>query len=409
MKAVVFTHPNFLDSTSMPLFAQFVTDGLTRHGIEFRTLSPAPWFHRLPAPARFKKWLGYMDQYIVFPVVARWKTRRDADDTVYIFTDQALGPWVPGFASRPHVIHCHDFLALKSALGEIPQNPVSWTGRQYQRLIRRGFSRGRHFACISHQTRDDLLRFHRAPGEINAQVILNGLNYPFSPMPEEVARKVLSETTGINVPARFIMHVGGNQWYKHRDGVLEIYDAYAARTEHPVPLLMVGAPPEARMEAMAEEARQHGGTIDFLIRPSVRVIHALYSLADALVFPSIAEGFGWPIAEAMACGCPVLTTGAAPMNEVGGAAAFYLPEKTAQNQATWAAACAEKLGWLLNRPEHAKQITREHGFAQARLFEPEPVVLRYLALYQQVAAEARAAGDAATHAPVHSAPSGSSS
>ena len=52
---------------------------------------------------------------------------------------------------------------------------------------------------------------------------------------------------------------------------------------------------------------------------------ALYSGAELLLFPSLEEGFGWPIIEAQASGCRVVTTGKAPMTEVGGNAAFYLP------------------------------------------------------------------------------------
>ena len=45
---------------------------------------------------------------------------------------------------------------------------------------------------------------------------------------------------------------------------------------------------------------------------------------ETLLFPSLAEGFGWPVAEAQACGCPVVTSNRAPMTEVGGLAATYI-------------------------------------------------------------------------------------
>jgi glycosyltransferase involved in cell wall biosynthesis len=52
-------------------------------------------------------------------------------------------------------------------------------------------------------------------------------------------------------------------------------------------------------------------------------LEALYSNALALIFPSLEEGFGWPIAEAQACGCPVATTNRPPMTEVAGNAAIF--------------------------------------------------------------------------------------
>ncbi|MBC8009252.1 MAG: glycosyltransferase, partial [Burkholderiales bacterium] len=52
-------------------------------------------------------------------------------------------------------------------------------------------------------------------------------------------------------------------------------------------------------------------------------LEALYNLAEGLLFPSLAEGFGWPVAEAQACGCPVFASERAPITEVGGSHAVY--------------------------------------------------------------------------------------
>jgi glycosyltransferase involved in cell wall biosynthesis len=68
-----------------------------------------------------------------------------------------------------------------------------------------------------------------------------------------------------------------------------------------------------------------GHLVTFLSDPDNDRLDACYSLASLLLYPSLEEGFGWPVAEAMARGCPVITTGIAPMTEVGGDAAFYLP------------------------------------------------------------------------------------
>ncbi|GAA6142166.1 glycosyltransferase [Hydrogenophaga sp. 5NK40-0174] len=385
MKVVVFTHPLFVDSTSMPLFARFVLDGLKRHGVEFQVLTAKAFFHRLPAPSRFKKWLGYIDQYLVFPWVARWRTRSASPDTLFVFTDQALGPWMPALARRPHVVHCHDFLAQRSARGEIPQNPVGRTGRIYQALIQRGFSHARHFICISSQTLNDLNRFHRRPSELQARVVLNGLNDTFARLSRSEALACLeAHDIALDDALPFVLHVGGNQWYKHRDGVLAVYGAYAKAATNPVPLVMVGAPPTELLRSLAAAAQAQGGRVHFLIRPPVEVLKALYSLAGALLFPSRAEGFGWPIAEAMACGCPVLTTGIAPMTEVGGEVATYLPERGRDNEASWLAQCSEALLSVLQRSEAEQMHARLAAMQHARQFDAQRVFERYLAIYQDV-------------------------
>jgi glycosyltransferase involved in cell wall biosynthesis len=53
-------------------------------------------------------------------------------------------------------------------------------------------------------------------------------------------------------------------------------------------------------------------------------LRAPYSSATALLFPSLREGFGWPIIEAQACDCPVITSNRSPMDEVAGEAAVYV-------------------------------------------------------------------------------------
>jgi glycosyltransferase involved in cell wall biosynthesis len=83
-----------------------------------------------------------------------------------------------------------------------------------------------------------------------------------------------------------------------------------------------------------------------------------------LLFPSLDEGFGWPIAEAMASGSLVITTNRAPMNEVGGTAAFYIdkrPVETLQLK-EWKASASTVLEKVisLNRIEREQLVQESH-------------------------------------------------
>ena len=86
---------------------------------------------------------------------------------------------------------------------------------------------------------------------------------------------------------------------------------------------MAGKPWTDEMSVLYAEL-ELDGRVDERIDVSNEHLRALYSRAKSLLFPSLAEGFGWPIAEAQACGCPVVTTGRPPMTEVGGDAAIYI-------------------------------------------------------------------------------------
>lgn len=368
----------------MPLFADMIFQGMTARGHSVELWKPTPFFFRLPGSAVFKKWLGYLDQYIVFPIQVRQRIRRLSGKALFVFADQALGPWVPLVKNFPHVIHCHDFMALRSARGYFPQNPVSLSGRCYQALIHRGFCHGLNFISVSEKTRQDLEGFLPALPELSAKVY-NGLNFPYAPMPQSEAARLLTEQ-GIRDPEMgFLLHVGGNQWYKNREGVLRIYQAYCERVAEPLPICLIGPSPPPNVQTIIR-ALPRSSQVIFLSGVSTQALQAAYSMARALIFPSISEGFGWPIAEAMACGCPVLTTDEAPMTEVGGSAACYVPVMPFQGDLTsWSREAAELLINLLLEPDDKKLARRRQSQAEVNeRFSPDRALNEYELIYAKI-------------------------
>lgn len=324
MKIVLFTHPAFVGSQSMPRYAKMLADGMQQKGYEVLTWKPQAFFYKLPF-APIKKWLGYIDQFLVFPLKVKARLRHCSEDTIFVFADQALGPWVPLVKTKPHVIHCHDFLALNSALGKIPENPTSRTGKIYQDFIRKGFSKGKHFISISKKTQEDLHELHE--GNITSSVVCyNGLNREFKVLDTHFSRNSLDNLLNLDLSAGYILHVGGNQFYKNRKGVIEVYDAWRRASDIVLPLLLVGAQPADNLKETYEKS-VYKKDIHFVIGLDDQYINAAYSGATCLLFPSLDEGFGWPIAEAMASGCPVITTNRAPMTEILGFADFFLIER----------------------------------------------------------------------------------
>lgn len=372
----------------MPRFASMIQQGMLACGHAVVVWSAEPFFYRLPIGQRFKKWLGYIDQFIVFPLQVRRRLRQLPPDTLFVFSDQALGPWVPLVAQRPHVIHVHDFMALRSSLGEFVQNPTGWTGRHYQAMIRRGFGHGQAFVSVSEKTRTDLQRFLLGKPRVST-VVYNGLNFPFRCMSRSEYLSSLSGT-GLTVPETgFLLHVGGNQWYKNRLGVLEIYAAYAQQELDPLPLWMVGAPPTDAMKAIAQSIMGKG-QVRFLAGLTNEQVCAAYSAARLMIFPSLAEGFGWPIAEAMACGCLVLTTNEPPMTEVGGEAAFYIPRRPDTDANDWAMHAGNQVAEILKLPLHEKQQRQELGFKQVSQFDTANTMNAYEQIYLRVISSVKA-------------------
>ena len=384
MKLIIITHPTFSASQSMPRFARLISDGMKSRGHSVNVWTAQPWAYNLPVPTKLKKWLGYIDQFIIFPILLRSRLRKISLDTVFVIADQALGPWVPAVAKRPHVIHVHDFMALKSAMGEYHQNPTSWTGKVYQKLILRGFNHGKRFVSVSKNSQIDLQRYLKTPADESIS-IYNGLNYPFRSLSRTEASSAFT-AAGYTLPKDgFLLHVGGNQWYKNRSGVLEIYSSYIKQTTDPKPLIMIGSKPTTQLMCKANEINNSNtGVVLFLVIPPTEVVCAAYSMASAFIFPSIAEGFGWPIIEAMACGCPVLTTNEAPMTEVGGCLATYIPSMSDfDSTESWANKSAQILKSVISSDPETLKNKRSDRIKYALNFDLDKTLDEYETAYQR--------------------------
>ena len=118
---------------------------------------------------------------------------------------------------------------------------------------------------------------------------------------------------GLNRP--FILHVGSNLPRKNRAGVLRIFQRMAP--EWPGLLVFAGQALPPELVALAESLGIADRIVQ-IVKPGNETLEALYSRAVALVFPSRFEGFGWPLIEAQACGCPVVCSSAGPLPEVAG-------------------------------------------------------------------------------------------
>jgi glycosyltransferase involved in cell wall biosynthesis len=383
MRIVLIGHPLSLGSQSMPRFSNMLEEGMKARGHSVEVWNPSLYLYTLPV-GKMKKWLGYIDQYLVFPLVASARIRNSPSDTLFVVTDHALGPYVPLVANKNHVIHCHDFLAQRSALGEIAENPTSLTGRKYQSFIRKGYSKGKNFISVSEKTRTDLKEFLGRQPELS-EVVYNGINETFTPLPVVSSRATFGKQVGLDLSAGYLLHVGGNQWYKNRAGIISLYDKWKVRYQTALPLLLVGEAPSAEvLDAYETSAYKHD--IHFLTKVSDKSICMAYAGAAAFLFPSLAEGFGWPIAEAMASGTLVLTTNEAPMTEVAGDAAFLIERMPMDKslRESWATDSAAVLQNCLNLSEQDREKAIEKGFKNVARFDLEIALNEIESIYKAI-------------------------
>ena len=383
MNIVLFSHPAFMQSQSMPRFARMLEQAYAARGHHVQMWSPQAKVYRMISNSRLSKWAGYIDQYVLFPIWVRKQIKSQPADTLYVFCDQALGPWMPIVKDRPHIVHVHDLLALRSALGKEPENPTSWTGRLYQRYIRQGFRQAKHFVSISNKSREDLHYFGKV-SPVTSEVVYNGLNYPYKPLASDEALQILTQAGFPATPESMLLHVSGHQWYKNVAGVIRIYAHYARASSNPLPLWLVGPQLDEKLQSALDEVPVQGLVL-FLHGLDNKALQAAYSISRAFLFPSLAEGFGWPIIEAQACGCSVITTGEPPMNEIGGPVARYLPRLKVDNDVqVWAKHGASVLLDLLSLDEPSRADVSKNAVAWAARFDADTAIEGYLRVYQQI-------------------------
>jgi len=362
--------------TSMLAFQAVMQRELQRTGCDVRLVAPRALLRRLPWPRRLEKWVGYVDKFVLFPLGLgrhlRWA------DVVHV-TDHSNAMYVPRTTPRPTLVTCHDVIAIQAARGLVPGWNVGASGRLLQRLIEKGLGRADAVACVSHLTERDLLGLGLAPRE-RVGLVLNGLNAAFAPVPAPVAAPHLQQL-GLAPTDRYLMHIGLDLPRKNRIQVLRAFIALQRRARDRAQpaaaldrLLFVGPPlsPE-----MAGEARAAGVLEQLIVAQDVShdALCALYSNATALLFPSLQEGFGWPVIEAQACGCPVVTSDLAPMNEIGSRAAEYADPLDAE-------ALADAVERALPRLDDMRRL----GLANAAHYSTETMTRNYVDTYRRLLA-----------------------
>ncbi len=217
---------------------------------------------------------------------------------------------------------------------------------------------------ISRKVRDDILKFYRIP-PANISVTYLGVDHNMF-FPRE-AKEVEAVRAKYRLPDRFILYAAASLPHKNHARLFEALRILKERGRGTA-LVLTGARDKGH-DAIAGMIEKTGLEADVVLTGWLPFedIATIYCASDALVFPSLNEGFGMPIIEAMACGVPVVCSKIEPLPEVAGDAAhFFDPYDPAS--------IADGISAVIRDPDLRRSLI-EKGFKRAAEFTWENTAL----------------------------------
>ncbi|HVS16208.1 MAG TPA: glycosyltransferase family 1 protein [Thermoanaerobaculia bacterium] len=281
---------------------------------------------------------------------------------------------VPLWPPCPVVVTVHDVIHLL-----FPELLPNRAALHYARfMLRRAVRRSRGVIAVSHATRDDLVETVGAEPQ-RIRVIHNGVEGRFAHRLEPAEVEARLARHGLASP--YLLYVGNSKAHKNLERLLEGYARARALLAAPLPPLVL-----AGTRAGAEALRAHAERVG--IGDALRIVGwipdedlpALYQGATLFTYPSLYEGFGLPVLEAMASGTPVLTSRNSALRELAGGHAELVDPWEPDDIARGIAYCLADEG-------HRRRLV-ERGRERAAQFGWPRVAAATLAVYREALAGA---------------------
>lgn len=335
---------------SMDFVGEMLLENLTRHAATVKPTAVLPAFrHRasrlpfLPHKPALTIDRG-LNRLVDYP---KSIARLPATDLLHVI-DHSYSHLLNARPDARALVTCHDLDAFRCILRPT-EEPRSLAFRWMTSRLLQGFRRAAHVACDTSAVRDEVLQYGLMPAD-RASVVHNGVHPSCVPYPSREADEERDALLGADAGGGpFLMHVGTTISRKNVEFLLRVL-ARIHVSAPSVRLLRVGGPLTAAQRQLAAELGLDARIIElpFLNRP---VLASFYRKAALVLQPSLREGFGLPVAEAMACGTPVIASRIRVLEEVGGPAASYC---SVSDETEWTDVTTRLLQERENEPQRWK-------------------------------------------------------
>ena len=281
---------------------------------------------------------------------------------------------VPAFASA-FLKPCRLILTVHDIAGMRFRNQLGWASTFYWgKWLPHVCKHADQIIAVSSYTKKDLVEHLRIP-EQRIRVIHPSGHETFSA--DFLQDKIEIVKRGLGIRNRYFLFVGTLEPRKNLDRILEAFKIFSGSNSDEFQLVLVGSKDFAHGQYTKILAEKHALGTDTIIAAGFldhESLNALYCGAQALLFPSLYEGFGIPILEAMAAGCPVLTSNITSTPEVAGNAAVLVDPY-----------CVEAITQGMNdlaSQESLRQDLKQKGFKRIRNFSWKKAARETLDVYK---------------------------
>ncbi|RMF24133.1 MAG: glycosyltransferase family 1 protein [Cyanobacteria bacterium J083] len=363
--AILRREPKF--SFSMDVYADGIVQGLQKVRPDWEIIQLQPKLNRNSGSL-----LGglqkYYQRYWHYPQILR----QYQVDLCHIIdhSDGHLAYWLKKY-DTPHVITCHDLINLvrpETFRGKARFASVSMATWQW--AISGLKIADRIIAVSSHTAKDITDNLNVRPSQIT--VIPNAVDLSFQPLAEAKIGTWLGQHN-ISPTNFYLLNVGSNHPRKNVSTVLQVLHLLRQRGL-PVCLWKVGTDFNSEQKALM---RTHNlaDWVTYWGEPNAQTLIQLYNAADLLLAPSLYEGFGMTILEAMACGTPVVTSNTSSLPEVAGDAAILVKPLDLN-------AIADAVQAIYSNHQ-LRQSLIQKGLARVKHFTWEQTALQVAELYEK--------------------------
>jgi len=314
-----------------------------------------------PAPLD-ERWLYRLWYRLRLPLPVQWVT---GQLDLFHSPDFVLPP-VSG--NIPTLLTVHD-LSFIHFPHVFPARLVAYLNQ----VVPWSINRASHILADSQATKDDLIHIWRISAD-KITVLYSGVNETFQPVTEKTRLTAVRRKYNLG-DAPYILSVGTVQPRKNYQMLIRAFQPVAANYPHN--LVIAGGKGWLYDEMLAEVEKQNlNGRVHFIGFVDDADLPTLYSAATLFALPSLYEGFGLPLLEAMACGVPVLTSNVSSLPEVVGETAVQLPPA---QENVWTQAMLN----LLTDPALRTRMIAS-GYRQARHFSWDKSAQQLLQIYRQL-------------------------